>query len=245
MRIEDLVINTLVFIDDLKNGQLQSEILDKIIKIGIQNIEVRREYIKDFSKELVDIREVANKNNITLFYSVPETLFKEGKLRKLDIEQYFNEAYKMNCNYIKMNIGQVNELSKEDTDIISELCNKYSVYLTVENDQTEENGRCDKIYNFLSLNRKLGGNISFTFDVGNWIFQEEDPIKNAERLKEFVTYIHLKNVDDNKGNSLIDKGILDLEKILEILPKGLPMALEYPCASIDEVQGEINKVLNF
>lgn len=245
MNKKNLVINTLVFLNDLKSGVPQSKILDKLIEIGIQNIEVRREYIKDFNKELIDIKEKANNNNITIFYSVPEVLFKEGKLRKVAIEEYFNEALKMNCHYIKMNIGQVNELSKEDSDTISELCKKYLVKLTVENDQTEENGRCDKIYNFLSLNKKLGGDISFTFDVGNWIFQDEDPIRNAEILKNFVTYIHLKNVDDKRKNTLINEGKLDLEKILEILPKNLPMALEYPCTSIEEVQGEINKVLNF
>ncbi len=245
MNKEKLVINTLVFLDELRNGLPQSKLIDKISEMGIKSIEVRREFIKDFDIELANIKDKAQRNDIILFYSIPECLFKEDKLRERDLEKYFNEAFKMNCHYIKMNIGEVRILSKKDTDIINELCQKYSIKLTVENDQTELNGKCDRIYKFLSQNKKLGGEISFTFDVGNWLFQQEDPIKNAEILKDYVTYVHLKNVDINKRNVLLDEGIIEIEKILEILPKDLPMALEYPCASIDEIKEEINKALKF
>lgn len=238
-----LGINTLVFLEDLKNGLEQSYILDKINDLNIKNVEVRREFIKDFDKEIVEIKEKAKEYGITLFYSVPEWLFKENKLRSKEIEDYFNEAYRMNCHYVKMNIGEIEELEKEDSDTIKLLCEKYLIKLTIENDQTKENGRVDKINKFLVENKELGGNITFTFDVGNWLFQEENPIENAVILKDFVTYIHLKNVDSNRGNALLDEGTLDLEKILEILPKNLHMALEYPCISLDEIEKEIEKAL--
>lgn len=240
---EKLVINTLVFLDDLTCGIPQSLIIDKIYDLGIKNVEVRREFISNFNKELVDIREKANKYKMNLFYSVPEWLFNEGKLRTKEIEAYFSEAYNMGCHKIKMNIGEVDEISKGDIDIINGLCSKYSIILTVENDQTEENGRCDKIAKFLTRNNELGGNVSFTFDVGNWNFQNEDSITNAKILTKFVTYIHLKDVDENNKNTLLNEGILDLKELLDILPKDLPMAIEYPCKSIDEIKGEIIKAL--
>ncbi|WP_066891695.1 sugar phosphate isomerase/epimerase [Clostridium nigeriense] len=245
MKSDKLVINTLVLLDDLKKGISQSDIMDKINEMGIKNVEIRREFIKDFHEEIIRIREKANKNNMKLFYSVPEWLFKENNLRINEIEGFFNEAYKMNCHNIKMIIGEVNEITKEDSKIINDLCERYSIKLTVENDQTAENGRVEKIYNFLKRNRELGGNISFTFDVGNWIFQDEDPIKNAEILNSFVTYVHLKNIDESRGNTLIDKGILSLKDILNKLPKDLPMALEYPCCSMEEIKLEIKKALKF
>lgn len=244
MDSKKLVINTLVFIDDLKSGIPQSTIIDKIQELGIKNIEVRREFIKDFNKEIIDIKEKANKYKINLFYSVPEWIFKENKLRYKEIEGYFIEANKMNCKNVKLNIGEVDELLIEDVNKIKELCNRYNIKITVENDQTFENGRAEKIYKFLKRNRELGGSISFTFDVGNWVFQNEDPVINAEILSDFVTYIHLKNVDKNRGNILIDKGILNLKNILDKLPKNLPMALEYPCQSIEVVRLEIDKALN-
>ena len=244
MNREDLVINTLVFLDDLKSGVPQSLLLDKINELGIKNAEVRREFIKNFNEELIEIRKKAKSYNMTLFYSVPEWLFKEDKLRGREIEEYFKEAYAMNCHYVKMNIGEVSKLSRQDTDIINELCKKYSIKLTIENDQTEENGKMDKIHKFLLESKELDGDISLTFDVGNWIFQNEDPIKNAEILSDFVVYIHLKNTDENRKNVLLDQGTLDLKKILNLLPRDLPMAIEYPCKSIDEVKEEIIKAIN-
>jgi sugar phosphate isomerase/epimerase len=243
MEKEKLVINTLVFFDDLKNGVDQSIIIDKVNKLGIKNVEVRREFIKDFNKEILDIKGKANRYNINLFYSVPECLFVENKLRKKEIECYFNEAYNMSCHNVKMNIGEISELLVEDVKVIDELCNKYFIKLTVENDQTAENGRVEKIYNFLKQDRELGGDITFTFDVGNWIFQGEDPVKNSELLKDFVTYVHLKNADDNRKNTLLYEGVLNLENILNNLAKNLPMALEYPCTSIEEVELEIKRAL--
>ena len=238
-----LGINTLVFLEDLRNGVEQSYILDKINSLNIKNAEIRREFIKDFDREIVEIKEKAEKYGMNLFYSVPEWLFEENKVRTKEIERYFNEAYKMNCNYVKMHIGEIDEITKENSEVIKDLCDKYKIKLTIENDQTAENGQVKKINNFLIKNRELGGNITFTFDVGNWIFQEEDPLKNAEILKEFVTYIHLKNVNSNKENVLLSEGIIQIEKILDILPKNLHTALEYPCSSLSEVEKEIEKVL--
>ena len=85
MEKEKLVINTLVFLDDLKSGVEQSVIINKVNKLGIKNVEVRREFIKDFNKEILDIKEKAIKYNIDLFYSIPEWIFKEDKLRRDDI----------------------------------------------------------------------------------------------------------------------------------------------------------------
>lgn len=245
MKREKIVINTLVLLEDLKSGVPQSLIMDKVNDIGIKNVEIRREFIKNFNEEVLNIREKANKYNMRIFYSVPELLFKANKLRVKEIEGFFNEAYNMSSHNIKMIIGEIDELTEEDVNIINDLCEKYSIELTVENDQTPENGRVEKIYNFLKRNRELGGNISFTFDVGNWIFQDEDPIKNAEILNSFVTYVHLKNIDESRGNTLIDKGILSLKDILNKLPKDLPMALEYPCCSMEEIKLEIKKALKF
>ena len=76
MKSDKLVINTLVLLDDLKKGISQSDIMDKINEMGIKNVEIRREFIKDFHEEIIRIREKANKNNMKLFYSVPEWLFK-------------------------------------------------------------------------------------------------------------------------------------------------------------------------
>lgn len=243
MERDQLVVNTLVFIEDLKSGIPQSSIMDILDKLEIKNVEIRREFIKDFNNELIDIKEKSKTYEMNVFYSVPEWMYKEHKLRVKDIETYFEEAFQMNCHNIKLNIGEVKEVSKEDVDNINELCKKYQMKMTVENDQTIENGRSDKIYNFLCQVEQLKGNISFTFDIGNWIFQDEDPFKNAELLNSFVTYIHLKDIGNNRSNTLLNEGLLDWKNILSVLPKRLPIALEYPCDTKEQLELEINKIL--
>lgn len=75
-------------------------------------------------------------------------------------------------------------------------------------------------------------NINATFDIGNWVWQNEDPEQNAYRIKEYVTYIHIKNAikgDDCIKVSFLDEGIVNWEKILKVFNYDIPVALEYPC----------------
>jgi sugar phosphate isomerase/epimerase len=105
------------------------------------------------------------------------------------------------------------------------------IKLTVENDQTEENGRSEKMKSFLETAKELDIKISCTFDVGNWLWQKEDPTENAYKLKPYVTYIHLKDayVDGKPQAAFLDKGIIPWRNILGIFDKSVPVAIEYPC----------------
>ena len=114
MERSQLVVNTLVFLENLKLGIPQSSIMDIIDELQIKNVEIRREFIKDFNNELIDIKEKSKIYKMNIFYSVPKWIYKEDKLQVNEIETYFKEAYQMNCHNIKLNIGQVKEVSKKD-----------------------------------------------------------------------------------------------------------------------------------
>jgi sugar phosphate isomerase/epimerase len=126
------------------------------------------------------------------------------------------------------------------------LCDKYSIKLTIENDQTKDNGRVNKIKTFLQLSEKLGMKISCTFDMGNWLWQKEDPVENANSLKPYITYIHLKDViiGDTPQAAFLDEGIIPWRSILEIFDENVPVALEYPCSPdvLARLKSEINKL---
>lgn len=51
MEDKNLVLNTYVFEELMKQGQFQIEWLEKIKDLGIQTVEIRREYLRD-RKEL-------------------------------------------------------------------------------------------------------------------------------------------------------------------------------------------------
>lgn len=243
-----LVINTLVFLDQQKDGVLQCEMLEIINQLGVKKAEVRREFIKDFDIELIDIKKKASDLNIELFYSVPDLLYKNGELQYESIETYFKEAFTMGCSNVKMNIGDYNVVTQNDVNRMNKLCDQYSINLKVENDQSKENGIVLKIKTFVEMYKQLGGNISITFDTGNWVWQNEDPIENAKQLKEHVTYIHLKDVlgKENPKTVLLNEGDIQWKSILNILPKDVPLALEYPCGkdAAKQLVLELDKLLD-
>lgn len=247
MEKSDIVINTLVFLDDLKNGVKQSELLKSIGSVGIKRCEVRREFIQDFDVELQEIKAASEVLQIELFYSVPDYIYTNGELNTCKIEGYFKEANKMNCRNVKLNIGEYGEISIEDVSGINSLCNKYSIALTIENDQTEENGRIQKINEFLQLAKKLGMKIGYTFDMGNWLWQGQDSMENAKILKPYVTYIHLKDVilRDKPQTAFLDEGVIPWRSILGIFDNGIPVAIEYPCSpdTLTRLGTEIDKLV--
>lgn len=153
----------------------------------------------------------------------------------------------MACRNVKLNIGEYNDISPEDVSIINSLCDKYLVTLTIENDQTEENGRVNKIYKFMRHAKKLGMKLGCTFDIGNWLWQGQDPAENANILKPYVTYIHLKDVIswDKPQAVYLDEGVIPWRSILGMFNKNIPVAIEYPCLpdSLIRLRTEISKLL--
>lgn len=246
MQKSNIVINTLVFLEDLNKGVKQSKLLKDIHDLGINKVEVRREFIKDFEAELQEIKDISEELQMEIYYSVPRYLYVGGKLNIDEIEQSFKEARKMNCRNVKLNIGDYIDISSENVYKINSLCDKYSLKLTIENDQTKENGQAQRINEFLRAAEAFGMKISCTFDIGNWFWNKEDPKENAYKLKLYVTYIHLKDVNI-KGEMqvvLLDQGIIPWRSILEIFDKNIPVAIEYPIHpdTILRLKKEIDKL---
>lgn len=230
MRKEDIVINLLVYVDAFQKGMKQSEMMHALHDAGYRRIEVRREFMSDIAIETKEIGNLSKMYNLDLFYSVPELLYDKRCLNETKLVQYFKEAMEMNCHHVKVVIGDYGDVQKQDMDIINRLCSEYAIQLTVENDQTRENGDVCKIFEFLKDCKKEGGDIGLTFDIGNWLWVREQPEESAIVLKDFVRYIHIKDVDNTEVPSAVflNEGCIPLKKILHILPKDVPMALEYP-----------------
>lgn len=58
----------------MKQGQFQIEWLEKNKDLGIQTVEIRREYLRD-RKELAELKGKATELDMTLYYAVPDVLF--------------------------------------------------------------------------------------------------------------------------------------------------------------------------
>lgn len=227
--MSEVVINTLVYLDELNANALQSELIKKIKTAGGDSAEIRREFIHDFDSEIPEIKRVAEEQGLNLFYSVPDEIFENGEVNPR-IKGYLDEATKMGIYAIKFNIGDFNNFKG---DLVKELSflNDSPIQVNVENDQTKISGTKNAMTDFLASVVTNGLDIRYVYDLGNWRFVGEDELEAAKELSQYTRYIHLKDVATIDGKPQVvplDQGNINWRQVLSLLPGLLPVAIEYP-----------------
>lgn len=239
-----LILNTWIFEKDVQDGASQVDLVDRVKKLGADGIEVRREYFKDFDKELSGVANAAQRDGLIVNYSVPDVIFESDGSLNPNLPKYFAEGHKLGISKIKFNTGSFNKYQGNLADDFSKLP-LAEIKMNVENDQTPISGTPDAIYSFLSAARKAGLNsIGYVYDLGNWAFTGFDAILAAKKLAPFCDYIHLKNsMLDSKGNMTttddLSKGMFNWQIIVSYLPKDVQFALEYPMDNDDLIKQQI------
>jgi len=232
MKRQQMVINTIAFMEQIQEGQQQMEFFARLKAVGMETVEVRQEYFGGL-EEMRQTAQEANRLGMKLFYSVPRPLFMDGCLDKEGTEQAFAEAETLGVQAIKWTCGEFTGWSDADLDWMKQRATSFDGILTVENDQTMEDGTVEGIAAFLAAAKAVELPILCTFDAGNWAWVGEESLLNARRLGEFVGYIHMKDVVVGDGPKAValGSGELPLTEILAVLPKDAPIALEYPCGA--------------
>lgn len=231
MTTHTIGINTLVYMTDLANGTPQSVVLPRIADLGATLAEVRREYIAD-DVEFDRITAAAKAGGLDLFYSVPEVITSNGAANPA-LEQYFGEAKRMGVKNVKLNQGDVKDVAADVLHGIDALAAEYGVNVTIENDQTPENGTLDCTHASLANVAAAGSAIGYTFDLGNWFWRGEDPVAAFDELKDSISVFHLKNVNgaqarEDLATTMLEDGVIDWKALLAQLPAGVPVFLEFP-----------------
>lgn len=229
MKKEQIVLNNLVFANDREKGMLQLEMLKKIVSFGIKSAELRREYFDDIAEETPAIAQYATENNVQLFYSVPDEVFVNHRINP-KLAQYYDEAQALGIHAIKFNIGDFETLLPEDISKLNELLSR-DIQTNIENDQTQVSGRIAAIEKFMTTITDAKLDIKYVYDMGNWRYVDEDENVAAKKLTKYVRYIHVKD-DRGYGDNLVtvplNSGDIAWQKIMEILPNDVPVAIEYP-----------------
>ena len=248
METEQLVVNTLVFLRDMQNGIAQAQLFKGIRGLGIRSVEVRREFIQG-EAEYGQIKQEADHLDLKLLYSVPDVLFVRGELNLLKLRKYFSEARQMGAQMIKFNLGDFRGWTDPILKAFYDLAVHSQTVVTVENDQTLENGTVNNLLPFFEECKSKGIPVFMTFDVGNWYWVDEDPLINAAKLAPHVRYIHLKDVQltpDGPRAARLGEGVAPWQHVLALLSSQvfLPLALEYPCGTepCDVLAQEIAKL---
>lgn len=241
--MNQLGINLLVFKNDLDNGIEQKNVLDKIGKLGVSIAEIRREYLKNLNKESIEINKVAKELNIEIYYSVPEKIAFEERINS-KIKVYFEEAKQMGATHIKFNIGNLENLNVDEMERLKNIIDDFKIRVTIENDQTPENGNLKCIRNTINIINKNSLPIGYTFDAGNWYWQNENPKNAFDLLNSDITVFHLKNVNflnDNPSITLLSEGKIDWKLMINKLSKNVPIIMEYPINK-EDILREITQV---
>lgn len=224
-------INTLVYMDALRNGTPQSELLATIAAHGITLAEVRREYIAD-DAEYDAITNAAAQQHMTLFYSVPESITVNGEPNP-QFEQYLDEAARMGARNVKFNQGDIKDVDATVLQRIDNQAAARNLTLSIENDQTPHNGTFACTQASLDHITANGSTIGYTFDLGNWYWRDENAQQTFNRLVDYITVFHLKNVNGSQDKSqlattMLQDGVIDWQPMLDRLSASIPVFLEFP-----------------
>lgn len=234
MKKEQIVLNLLVFANEVEAGVLQAELLTKAKELGFNKVELRREYFKDIEAEMPVIKKTAEEQEIELFYSVPDEVFVKQELNP-KLTEYLMEAKQLGVKHIKWNIGDFHPNSSlRELQALTEK----GIEVNIENDQTQTSGTIQAILTFMEAVKEAKLAIGYVYDLGNWRFVGESEEAAAEQLAEYVRYIHVKDVayvQDQPQAAELDKGVIEWRKMLDILPQDVPVAIEYPTTSDEQI----------
>ncbi len=239
-----IFLNTLIFVDRVKRGEKQLDLLRDIKRAGADGVEVRYEYFKDFDSEAPLLKEEAKKLNLQVSLSIPDELFEENGEPNEKLPEYYRKSLLVGSKRAKLNTGNFSAFSGDLKEVFTNIPENLQV--DVENDQTELSGHVENILPFLKSARLAGLNIGYVYDLGNWAYTKGNAIDNAKKLTPYTEYIHFKNVKE-KDDKLVttedlNDGRFDWKKIADILPKDVDRAIEFPIDSNEKIVSQV-KVL--
>lgn len=236
------VLNTIAYGDLMAQESFgQLDIIDSVKGLGFDHIELRSEYFDGSEQELADLKAANKEAGLTIFLSVPAPLFEDGLLNP-ELEDYFELAQAVGAVKLKVNLGAYNpETVVADMTLVNKLIDRISISLTLENDNTQATGASDYFKAFLQDN----GNdkVGMCFDVGNFLYLDEDPVAALKNVLPLVHYVHLKQVEQATNTSLagLSVGDVDIVAVLKEIDPAIPIAIEcqYKASDIAEVEGQI------
>ncbi|USK32028.1 sugar phosphate isomerase/epimerase [Bacillus sp. F19] len=228
----------------LENGQLSY--ISIIQASGAYGVEIRREL---FSEQDIPLKQLREKIAGSLFtvYSAPVELWNmDGSLNDEKIQIIKEEALLLGARWVKVSLGHyikgVSDLKK-----MNQFLDQFdSLELLIENDQTLHGGNAETLRSFFESASIAGVPVKMTFDTGNWFYTNEKPIEAFDMLKDYVSYLHLKDVVQT-GRELVTTELsnsetADWRKVAEQLPENLPRALEFPIHPVSRLKEFIEMV---
>jgi sugar phosphate isomerase/epimerase len=170
-------------------------------------------------------------------YSTPQPLFKNNQFEQDAVLRSLDEAKQINCWLAKFSRGDEPEADRGQYEQMRTALHEWQqrspdLQITVENGQSLVDRDLDRWVQFFQRVNTYGCNIRMTFDIGNWGCLGVDAMEAAQRLGQFVVYLHSKSVQ-RSGDRCISQPIESASiphPVLSSFPDHIPRALEFPVA---------------
>lgn len=217
----------------------QASFIPLLVEAGVTRIELREElFTGDLARQdLPALAEAIRSQGLECLYSAPLELWLEGQnLPNPELQPTLQRAAACGAAWLKVSLGHLSEDS--DVAALADRLAHHDVHLLVENDQTPQGGRIEPFIDFFARIDALQMPIGMTFDIGNWMWQEQSASAAAQQLGRYVEYLHCKAVSRNAAGKLVavPPRQTDLhlwEQLLKHMPVGVPRAVEYPLQGDD------------
>jgi sugar phosphate isomerase/epimerase len=205
---------------------------------GADGVEVRGELLVDPVAELLAIRAAADGKR--LVYSSPDGLWRgNGNSCEFDeaaVARAIDATKQLGAPRVKMSIGAFDARTAQIQSLA--IFAQRGIELVIENDQTAQAGTLDALCAFYEAADKAGVAPGLTFDMGNWHWTGECPMRASEVLASRVVYVHCKGVQRLPAKWVavpIAESQAPWRTLLRAMPSGVPWAIEYPLVGDDLV----------
>lgn len=231
----EIAITTSAFGADAVRTRGQAAWLDLIAAAGATQVEIRAELFAA-PPDLGALRAAIAGAGLGCVYSVPLELWPEadGAL-SAELPAALAAALTLGADTLKISLGHYRPAT--DLQPLAQLLDEGAPQLLVENDQTLQGGRVEPLRAFIQAARAAGLPVALTFDVGNWRWQDEDPLQAARLLGRDVRYLHCKAVRRRAGGlHAVPPEAADLlawQGLMGYFPAGVRRAIEFPLLGAD------------
>lgn len=204
---------------------------------GADGVEVRGELLVDPSAELPALAAAIAGGGLQSVYSSPEGLWRDGgALDTAALERGLAAAARLKAPRLKMAIGAFGPAAIDTLPELPRFLQGQRIELLIENDQTALAGTLPALETFFARADAAGLHVPMTFDMGNWHWTGECPLRAADALAARVAYVHCKGVQRQPSRWIavpLADSSAPWRAILRALPPDVPWAIEYPLVGDD------------
>jgi sugar phosphate isomerase/epimerase len=204
---------------------------------GADGVEVRSELLVDAASELPAIAQAVQSAAMQVVYSSAEDLWAaDGTLDASALDRALAAAQALGAPRLKMAIGGFGAASHQTFAALQDRLQAAGTELVIENDQTPAAGTLAALQDFFGAAKAHGFFLGMTFDMGNWHWTGECPLRAADALAPQVRYVHCKGAQRQPQRWVavpLAESSAPWRAVLRALPADVPWAIEYPLAGDD------------